>query len=332
MKSVVIFEDNPRDMRELRTLSEYVDDQLVFVTKPEEALAEVSNLFPDVMICPFETSYGTSYDLIEAIAYGFPMTRIILTSNYDNIPPLLECINKYQIFRTVVKPFMNLRDVVEALQDAFQDESGLMIDPMQSNLKDSLLSSDISTYWENHDRRLDWDLMKTYNSIRRGILSMNPETPMQDENFYQELFSIFMSDYILNPKPFPEFRENFLEKISRDNNRRFRIRPISDELLESDSLNDTKLFFTIYFFYIYLKNCITPFEAEVSIQEKDHYLLVRVHVFGFDLVFPEYEANREAAIKIMNAFYDKYALGTGEQDKDLAVLFQENNGIHFPRS
>ena len=149
MKSVVIFEDNPRDMRELRTLSEYVDDQLVFVTKPEEALAEVSNLFPDVMICPFETSYGTSYDLIEAIAYGFPMTRIILTSNYDNIPPLLECINKYQIFRTVVKPFMNLRDVVEALQDAFQDESGLMIDPMQSNLKDSLLSSDISTYWEN---------------------------------------------------------------------------------------------------------------------------------------------------------------------------------------
>ena len=47
MKSVVIFEDNPRDMRELRTLSEYVDDQLVFVTKPEEALAEVSNLFPD---------------------------------------------------------------------------------------------------------------------------------------------------------------------------------------------------------------------------------------------------------------------------------------------
>ena len=50
------------------------------------------------------------------------------------------------------------------------------------------------------------------------------------------------------------------------------------------------------------------------------------------MVFPEYEANREAAIKIMNAFYDKYALGTGEQDKDLAVLFQENNGIHFPRS
>ena len=276
MGNVLILETNDQDMKFLKTLPKFSDHEFVFTNDPSDALMQIQVGNIDVFVCPYEMESFSADDILMTANMIPSRPLCILTSDASNIPGLLACLNNYSVFKMVVKPFQNVLDLKDNIDEAFEmrNKFGLKSDDMILGL---IGDSKERAFWEHHDKMIDYRFLQLFSGAYTGYRIHDVLRAQEDSKEGHEKFVITMlikniCDSLLkftagNANSFSEIMTDINAKYSRERSRYSAVK-VDEDVYKKEG-EKYELVFVLLTLLEYCKQAFTEFRSEINVKSDD---------------------------------------------------------------
>jgi len=327
MGKVLILETNSQDMKFLMTLPKYCEYEFDFTTDPSYALTEIQLGEVDVFVCPYEMEVFSADDILMTANMIPSRPLCILTSDGSNIPGLLSCINNFSVFKLVVKPFQNILDLKEFIQEAYDKRTkyGLQSDDLILGL---IGDSKERAFWEHHDKILDFRMLKIISGAYSGF---RYHDLLRAEDTTEEGKSVFVVSQFLKDSADELFRytvglgESFdkvvydiNEKATRDRTKYYVIRCSNDVYENVHDRSD--ITFILLMIYTFFKHCYGSFYVESDIKCEKGFIFIKTTGRKLEQKVDEYSLLKKEISYILSRISEKYSITDGADTCNIACI------------
>ena len=282
MANVLILETNQDDMKFLKTLPQYSDENYFFTDNPAEALDRIDEDSIDIFVLPYEMEYFSCNDILGTANLTAERPLCIVSTHADDIKGLIHCLNTNSVFNVVIKPFQNILDLTESINRAVikRKKFGLKSDDMILGL---IGESKETAFWEHHDMNIDYRYLRLFVGIYLGnrlhdyLESIDMDSGEGDSTnpgfsvsmFIHDTCNSFMRSCALNNGDFRFFLKSMDYKYNSEG-----LAVNCDQDSYDLCQGNFKLMFTVIVFAEYCKYMYKDSASKIIIRAKDGVLYV----------------------------------------------------------
>lgn len=320
MGNVLILETDVESLKFLKTLPKYCDYNFIFTSNPGDAVNKIDSEDILVFVLPFEMKNYNVFDILFTVSLSNKKPLCILSSNADNIKELLFCLNSYSVFKLVMKPFLNIIDIKDAISDAieFREKYGIISEDVVEKML--FLSKEVS-YWEKHNKMIDLNYLRCYQDIY-----------MKNRFYQNDKYTISKEDIFILNMFLQDIHGSFIDYTTRVDNKLFDIifniqqelnsSPfskgkinISKEVLKLDFYKE-KLILSLIVIWKYIYHSTNEFEVNIDISYENNYIVIKAKVKNEDLIKEKVLILKKETEYILSKLADEVSIGN-----DKSILF-----------
>ncbi len=310
-----------------------------YAQEPQQVTDIADENAVDVLICDIDDKSALTQELLDYFQVIHPDTIVILMSQCENIPFVLDAMNKNNPFRFIMKPCQCTDDILEPIRDAYTYRKRLLQKPAW--LAEEPSEDELSLHLEKIGvvMKENKQFQESISCCIVGAIKANTQALFEKDDvilptFIHHLFDQFLSYKINGTNTFQEYISSLTSHWNRNESGCF-FSVLQGKNIKISQKDAPEIAFIVFLLGTFVTELLKSYHVQIAITSKDGYYIIRqtmdvtktVNLIGeypyLEKRYPYQEPFSVIIKEILDYISVKCIMGTSEHPFDLKVLVKQ---------